>query len=94
MSNATFVGVDKNNNPFKIHAVTGRQEYNKPNIIFLEKPSGTVVRDTAKGKITDKIKAKSGKYDHKERILTLTGDVHVDSSNGDKVLTKEMVIRL
>lgn len=94
MTNATFVGVDKDNNPFKINAVTGYQEYDKPDIIVLEKPKGTVVRNTEKGKVTDKISAKRGKYNHKERILTLIGDVYIDSSNGDKISTKEMVIRL
>ena len=94
MTNATFVGIDKNNNPFDLHAVTGRQEFGKPDIIYLEKPSGTVIRNTDKGKITDKISAKRGTYNHKERILILNGDVRINSSNGDKVLTEEMVIRL
>lgn len=94
MTNATFVGIDKNGNPFNLYAVTGRQEFGKPEIIYLEKPSGTVIRNTDKGKITDKISAKRGTYNHKERVLTLKGNVHVDSSNGDKIITEEMVIRL
>lgn len=94
MTNAVFYGTDKNQNPFKIKAISGRQEYNKPDIIFLEKPSGTFIRETEKEKITDNVKANHGKYDRKERTLTLNGDVQVDSSNGDKIRTKEMVIRL
>ena len=94
MTNASFVGTDKDGNPFKINAVSGRKEYNKPDIIFLEKPSGTVVRLTDKGKVTDVISAKSGRFNHKEKILTLYKDVRIDSSNGDKVLTDEMVIKL
>ena len=94
MTNAVFYGVDKEENPFTIKADIGRQEYDKPDIIFLENPSGTFVRNTATEKITDNIKAISGKYNRKERTLFLKGNVKVDSSNGDKIRTKEMVIRL
>ena len=55
MTNASFVGVDKDNNPFEIHAVSGHQEYDKPDIIFLESPYGKVVRNTDQGKVTDNI---------------------------------------
>ena len=94
MTNASFVGVDKNGNPFTIKAVSGRQEYGKKDVIFLEKPSGVIIRNTDKGKITDKISAKSGQYNPKEKVLNLYKNVRIDSSNGDKVLTDEMVIRL
>lgn len=94
MTNASFSGIDKDGNPFKIHAESGHQRYNKQNIIFLEKPSGTITRNTAKGKVTDKVSAKRGQFDHKEKILTLYGNVRINSSNGDKILTEEMVIKL
>lgn len=94
MTNASFVGVDKDNNPFKIYAVSGHQEYNKPDIIFLEKPSGTVVRNTDQGKVTDNVRAIQGQFNHKTHVLTLIGNVRVDSSNGDKILTEKMVIKL
>jgi len=94
MTNATFVGTDKDNNPFKIHAVSGNQEFNKPEIVFLIKPSGTIVRNTKNGKVTDKISAAKGQFNHTTRILKLNGNVRVNSSNGDKVLTDEMVIKL
>lgn len=94
MTNAQFVGTDKDGNPFKIKAETGYQEYGKTDIVFLEKPSGTIVRNTDKGKVTDKVSAKRGEFNHKEKILTLYKNVRVDSSNGDKILTDEMVIKL
>ena len=94
LTNANFSGIDKDGNPFKIHAVSGHQEYNKPDIVFLEKPSGVITRSTAEGKRTDKISAKRGQFNHKEQILTLIGHVTVNSSNGDKILTDEMVIKL
>ena len=94
MTNASFSGTDKDGNPFKIHAVSGHQEYGKPDIVFLEKPSGTITRKTSKGKITDKVSATSGQFNHKENVLTLTGNVRINSSNGDKILTDKMVIRL
>lgn len=94
MTNANFSGIDKDGNPFKIHAVSGHQEYGKPDIVFLEQPSGVITRSTAEGKRTDKISAKRGQFNHKEQVLTLIGNVTVNSSTGDKILTKEMVIKL
>ena len=94
MTNAYFTGTDKNNNPFKIHAESGRQEYNRPDIIFLEKPSGTITRMSDNEKIVDKISANSGQFNHKEKVLTLLGKVRVNSSNGDKIETEKLVIKL
>ena len=94
MTNASFVGMDKDGNPFQIHAETGRKEYNKPDIIFLEKPSGTVTHIDNGKKITDKISATKGTFNLKTKELSLRGHVRVDSSNGDKILTDEMVIQL
>ena len=94
MTNASFAGTDKNGNPFKIHANSGRKEYKNPDIIYLDGPSGTTVRNTSNGKITDKVSAKNGQFNLKSNTLTLHGNVRVDSSNGDKILTEEMVIQL
>ena len=94
MTNASFVGTDKDGNPFKIYAQTGRKEYNKPDLIFLEKPSGNIVRVTDNKKITDKISASTGQFNLKSKLLKLRGNVRVDSSTGDKILTDEMVIQL
>ena len=94
MTNASFSGTDKDGNPFKIHAASGHQEYGKPDIVFLEKPSGTITRQTSKGKVTDKVSATNGQFNHKENVLTLIGNVRINSSNGDKIQTNKMVIRL
>lgn len=94
MTNASFSGTDKDGNPFKINAVSGHQEYGNPDIVFLENPSGTITRKTSHGKTTDKVSAISGQFNHKENVLTLIGNVRINSSNGDKILTDKMVIRL
>lgn len=94
MTNASFTGTDKDNNPYKIHAVSGYKEYNKKDTIFLEKPSGTITRSTDKGLRTDDVSADKGEFYTKDKILILIGNVHVDSSNGDKVITDKMVLRL
>jgi LPS export ABC transporter protein LptC len=94
MTNASFSGTDKDGNPFKIHAVSGHQEYDKPDIVFLEKPSGTITRQSSKGKTTEKMSANSGQFNHKEKVLTLIGNVRINSSSGDKIITDKMVIRL
>lgn len=94
MTNASFSGTDKDGNPFKIYAQSGHQEYGKPDIVFLEKPSGMITRKTDKGKITDKISSTTGQFNHRENVLTLIGNVRINSSNGDKIITDKMVIRL
>ena len=94
MTKASFVGVDKDGNPFKIRAESGRKQYKKPDIIFLERPSGTITRMENNEKITDNISASRGQFNTKTKVLKLFGNVRVDSSNGDKALTDEMVIEL
>lgn len=94
MSGAAFVGTDKNGEPFKLRAKTGYQEYDNPDVIFLDTVSGTISRVTNKVKVTDNIRANRGQYNRKKKTITLTGNVNVDSSNGDKLRTNELVIRL
>lgn len=94
MSGASFVGTDKNGEPFKLRAKTGYQEYDNPDIIFMNSVSGTFSRKNGGTKITDNITARSGQYNRTEKTITLHGNVHIDSSNGDKLRTDELVIRL
>ncbi len=94
MSNASFVGTDKNGQPFKIHAKIGYQEYENPDIIFMENVSGKINRNSNGTIITDDITANTGQYDRNKQTVTLIGNVRVDSSNGDKIRTKELVIKL
>ena len=94
MSGASFVGTDKDGEPFKLRAQTGYQEYDNPDIIFMDKVSGTIRRTTNNTKITDNITANRGQYNRTKKTITLTGNVNVDSSNGDRLRTDELVIRL
>ena len=94
MSNASFVGTDKDGKPFKIHAKIGYQEYENPDIIFMETVSGVITRTSGNETITDNITANTGQYNNVKRTITLLGNVKIDSSNGDRVRTKELVIKL
>ncbi len=94
MSNASFVGTDKNGQPFKLNAKIGYQEYENPDIVFMETVSGKINRISDGKVITDNITAKTGQYNQTKQTVTLIGNVHVDSSNGDKIRTKELVIKL
>ncbi len=94
MSGASFVGTDKNGRPFKIRAKTGRQEYDSPDIIFLDDVDGVITRQSGGTEITDNITARTGQFNRAKKTITLTGNVHVNSSNGDKLRTDELVIRL
>ena len=94
MTNANFAGIDRNGEPFSIHAKIARQEYNNPDIIYMDNVNGTTVRITDGKKITDNIRANTAEYNQSKRNIRLMGNVHVDSSNGDKINTPEMVIKL
>lgn len=94
MSNASFAGTDKNGEPFKIRAAIARQEYDNPDIIYIEKVNGTFVRITDNKKITDNVISDTGQYNRGTQTITLFGNVRVDSDNGDKILTDELVIQL
>lgn len=94
MSNAAFVGTDKNGEPFKLRAKVGYQEYDSPNVVFMDVVSGTVNRVMGRQKVTDNIVADKGQYNRKQKTITLMGNVRVDSSNGDKLRTDELVIKL
>ncbi len=94
MSGASFAGTDKNGEPFRLRAASARQEYQNPDIIYMERVSGTTTRISGGQKIVDNITANTGQYNRKNRTVRLLGNVHIDSSNGDRVITKELVIRL
>ncbi len=94
MTGAVFSGTDKNGDPFHLRAASGRQEYGAPDIIYMDDVAGEIRRSADGKKITDKITARTGVYDRSVQTVTLRGDVRVDSSNGDRVLTQELVIRL
>ncbi|MBR4892007.1 MAG: LPS export ABC transporter periplasmic protein LptC [Alphaproteobacteria bacterium] len=94
MSNASFIGTDKDGKPFKLHAKIGYQEYKNPDIIFMQAVNGTINRDANGTTITDNISADTGKYNSKQKNITLIGNVKIDSSNGDRIRTKELVIKL
>lgn len=94
MDGAAFSGTDANGEPFKIRARTARQEYDKPDIIYMDVVAGTTSRKSGNQRITDNISARTGQYNRHAKTITLKGNVRIDSSNGDKVLTNELVIRL
>ncbi|MBQ2005275.1 MAG: LPS export ABC transporter periplasmic protein LptC [Alphaproteobacteria bacterium] len=94
MSGASFAGTDQNGEPFKLRAATGRQEYDNPDTIFLTTVSGTTTRIQDGKKVIYDFTARNGEYNRKDKNIRLTGDVRVNISTGDKILTDEMVIKL
>ncbi len=94
MSDAKFSGTDENGQPFKIYAATGRQEYENPGIIFLDDVSGTINHESDGQYVTDDITANRGEYNRNTKTITLMDNVRINSSNGDRVLTDELVIKL
>lgn len=94
MTGASFAGTDKNGEPFKIRAASARQEYDKPDEIFMERVSGTITRNTDQGRVVSDISANSARYNNIKKTITLIGNVRVNSSTGDKIFTDELVIKL
>lgn len=94
MTNPYFSGSDKDGNPFTMHADSARQEYDLPDLVFLDNINAKITRISDGNKITDNIRAKTGKYDKMTKSVTLNGNVRVNSSNGDKLVTEELVIKL
>lgn len=94
MTGASFVGTDKNGEPFKLRAKVGYQEYDNPDVVFMDSVAGTISRVAGGTKVVDNITANRGQYNRVQKKIVLMGDVRVDSSNGDKIRTDELVIKL
>lgn len=94
MTDASFSGVDRDGNPFQIHAETARQEYDQPDIIYMDKIRGQITREIDGKPERNDITANRGQYNLKTKRVTLGGNVRVESTTGDKALTDEMVIKL
>ncbi|MBP3316023.1 MAG: hypothetical protein J6L70_00260 [Alphaproteobacteria bacterium] len=94
MSNAAFAGVDQNGEPFRLHAQTGRQEYDNPDVIFLDVVSGNAIRFQDGQRVKYDFTANTGEYNRKKKNIRLIGNVKIFISNGDKIFTDEMVIKL
>ena len=94
MSGATFTGVDKNGDPFQITAQTGRQEYDTPDIIFLDVVSGytTKMQNGKKTKIT--FSAAKGEFNRAKKTIKLIKNVRVKSGNEQEIQTEELVVRI
>ncbi len=94
MSNASFAGTDSDGLPYRFRAVAGRQEYDNPDIVLLERVSGTYNRKSDGQIIRNDVSANAGQYNRAARTITLSGNVRVDTSTGDKLLTDQLVIKL
>ena len=94
MVDASFSGVDRDGNPFQIHAETARQEYDQPDVIYLDTIRGNIVRKIDGKMEKNNVSANNGLYNIKTKRVVLRGNVRVDSTTGDKAITDEMVIKL
>lgn len=94
MTNALFMGTDVHGEPFKIHAKTGRQEYNRPDIILLESLSGYATQIKNNQKNTYNFSANRGEYNLKTKTVTLYGNVKIKTSDNKELHSNELVVRL
>lgn len=94
MSNAVFNGIDENGEPFTIIAETGRQEYDNPDIIFLDRVSGNTTKIQNGKKVVYKFSANMGEYNRAKKTVTLTGNVRIKSNDGNELQTKELVVKI
>ena len=94
MKNLSFAGLDKKGNPFSMNAQSARQEYGDPDKIFMTEVNARIVRVESGKKVTNDISADSGVFDKVKKTATLSGNVSVDSDNGDTLRTDKLLIRL
>lgn len=94
MSGASFSGIDSNGEPFHITAKTGRQEYDKPDIIFLDKVSGNTIRAQNGTKVKYNFVANQGEFNRVEKTVKLYGNVRIKSSEAKELQTNELVVKL
>ena len=87
-------GTDKKGEPFTITAKSGIQKYNSPDIVYLDTINGSMVRYSNNNRIVDTISARHGEYNRTKKNVKLTGNVTINSSNGDNLKTNELVIKL
>lgn len=94
MSGASFTGVDTDGEPFQITAQTGRQEYNNPDVIYLDHVAGYTVkpRNGKKTKIT--FSANMGEFNHVTKTIKLIGNVRIKSGNEQDIQTQELVVQI
>ena len=94
MSGASFSGIDSDGEPFHITAKTGRQEYNSPDIIFLDQVSGNTIRTKNNKKIKYNFVANQGEFNRVQKTVKLYGDVKIKSSDNKELQTNELVVKL
>ncbi len=94
MSGASFAGVDKNGEPFKISADTGRQEYDTPDIIYLDNVTGYTTQNQNGKKNKINFSANRGEFNHVKKTVKLIGNVHVISSDKKELHTNELVVQI
>ena len=94
MTDANFSGLDRDGNPFHIHAQVARQEYDQPDIVFMDTIRGNITRSVDGKPERNDVSANRGKYEIKLKRVTLSGNVKMKSSTGDVAMTDEMVIKL
>lgn len=94
MSNASFSGIDSDGEPFHITALVGRQEYNKPDIIFLDTVSGNAIRTQNGNKVKYNFSANQGEFNRVKKTVKLYGNVRIKSSDQKELQTNELVVKL
>ncbi len=94
MSGAIFHGTDANGEPFRIVAATGRQEYDNPDIIFLDRVSGYTTKIQNGKKTVYNFSANAGEYNRAKKTVKMIGNVHIKSSDGSEIQTNELVVKI
>ena len=90
MNNPSYNGFGKDGSSYVLDAKTARQDFDKPNIVFLESITGTLLQpDKTKTVLT----AKSGKFNRKSNILDLFTSIDIASESGLKAKLKSATVK-
>lgn len=87
--NPRFEGMDSSQNPYALTAQRAVQSQQNPDILLLDKPTGTI---TLKEQETLDIQALKGTYRQNAGKLLLDGDVNLKHSNGYVMDTQRLAI--
>ncbi len=90
MNNPSYKGFGKDGSSYVLEAKTARQDFDKPNIIFLESITGTLLQPD---KTKTVLIAKSGSFNRKSNTLDLFTSIDIASESGLKAKLKSATVK-
>lgn len=91
MTNARYLGLDKNNQPYSVTSDTATQEDQQPDIVDLVKPKADFISKDGSAIF---VQGDRGYYHQKDQILDLIGSVNLYHEKGYELHTERAEVNL